>query len=88
MGDALAVWLTGDRARSCRAVKATRQLSRGSNFWLPRVAARGFWPVFVVALGSGLVTKPAPWDAHAGAWPSTTLECFDLACVMNPTEVW
>ena len=41
LGDALAVWLTGDRARSCRAAKAKRQLSRESNFWLPRVAVRG-----------------------------------------------
>jgi hypothetical protein len=74
LGEGPAVLPKGDGARSGRAAKDTRQRSRESNFWLPRVAARGFWPVFVVALGSGLVTKPAPWDAHAGAWPSTTFE--------------
>jgi hypothetical protein len=66
----MAVCPSGDRPRRCRATKATHERSRGSNFWLPRVDMRGCVPVFVVALEFGLDTKPALWDAPAGAWPS------------------
>jgi hypothetical protein len=56
----LAVFPPGEGARSCRATKTACERSRESNFWLPRVAARGSWPELVVARQFGLVTKPTP----------------------------
>ena len=64
----LAVFPTGDGARSGRSTKSACERLRGSNFWLPRVAARGCWPELVVARYFGLDTKPATLDAHASEW--------------------
>jgi hypothetical protein len=60
--------------------------SCGSNFWLPRVDIRRCGPVFVVAFEFGLDTKPAPWFARAGTWPSQTLLGFQIALVMITTR--
>jgi hypothetical protein len=88
LGGALTECPSSDRSRRWSAAKATRERSCESNFWLQRVDMRGCVPVFVVALKFGLNTKPAPWDVYAGAWPSHTLFCFGLACVMIHDEVF